>query len=127
MLLNDLFILNSTSTADAENKTRIEANLSINKTHHIFNGHFPGLPIVPGVCMVQIIKELVEKQLNRKLTLREAGNVKFLSMINPDVNHEVNAEIRFIVLPDSVHVDCQLHFGGVTFFKIKAEFVNRAD
>ena len=34
--------------------------ISINAAHPIFEGHFPGQPVVPGVCMIQMIKEMME-------------------------------------------------------------------
>ena len=38
----------------------VKATISINKKHRILEGHFPGLPVVPGVCMLQIVRELME-------------------------------------------------------------------
>jgi 3-hydroxyacyl-[acyl-carrier-protein] dehydratase len=60
-----------------------KATVEINKAHAIFEGHFPSLPVVPGVVMMQMVKEVLEDVLNRKLQLTSAGNLKFLSLINP--------------------------------------------
>ena len=89
MLLKDLYTINHLIQQADNGQSKITAELVINKSHHIFQGHFPGLPVVPGVCMVQIIKELVEQNVGKSLMLREAGNIKFLSMINPEVNSKV--------------------------------------
>lgn len=56
-----------------------------NAAHDIFNGHFPGQPVVPGVCTMQMIKELVEAQTGKKLLLQSTGQVKFLQLILPAV------------------------------------------
>ena len=55
----------------------------INKDHEIFKGHFPAVPIVPGVCMLQMVKELLEERIRKPLQLTHSGNIKFLSVINP--------------------------------------------
>ncbi|MEP7278535.1 MAG: 3-hydroxyacyl-ACP dehydratase, partial [Bacteroidota bacterium] len=48
----------------------IRAILKINPDHAIFKGHFPGQPVVPGVCMMQIVKELMETGTGRRLRLQ---------------------------------------------------------
>lgn len=57
--------------------------LHINKDHEIFKGHFPENPVTPGVCMLQIIKELTESQTEQKLQMKSAKNIKFMAIINP--------------------------------------------
>jgi len=51
----------------------ISAVLDINKDCDIFNGHFPGHPVVPGACMLQIVKEVLEKALETSLTVKKGG------------------------------------------------------
>ena len=58
--------------------------------HEIFSGHFPGQPVVPGVCTMQMVKELLEEQTGKKLLLQSTGQVKFLQLILPDVQPLVN-------------------------------------
>lgn len=53
MLLKDFYkIISLENTVDSKYK----AVISINEQHDVFKGHFPGNPIMPGVCMMQIIK-----------------------------------------------------------------------
>ena len=59
------------------------ANITINKDHIIFKSHFPGNPITPGVCMIQIIKEITEKIVKKKLFMKSVDNIKFIAIINP--------------------------------------------
>ena len=79
MLLNDFFTI-------LELKQETEgfvAKVQLKKNHNIYDGHFPGNPIVPGVCWVQIIKELLEKESNMSLRLIKADNIKFMNFVNP--------------------------------------------
>ena len=59
------------------------AEIEIDPNHPLFEGHFPGNPILPGVCTVQIIKELLEHSIQKSLRMKNAGNIKYLGFVNP--------------------------------------------
>ena len=61
----------------------ITCGVGYNAAHEIFDGHFPGNPIVPGVCTMAMVKTLLESALEEKLLLKESSNVKFLGLITP--------------------------------------------
>ena len=50
----------------------------------VYDGHFPGFPITPGVLLMQTATELLEARLGRSLALEEAVNVRFLSPVVPE-------------------------------------------
>ncbi|OBX24363.1 MULTISPECIES: 3-hydroxyacyl-ACP dehydratase [Bizionia] len=79
MLLKDFYKVNSLESTEG----KAIAYITINKDHDVFKGHFPGNPVTPGVCMMQIIKELSEEVLSKKLFMESASNVKFMAIINP--------------------------------------------
>ena len=85
MLINDFYTTNDIVQLDNTYSCRV----AFNADHSIFKGHFPGQPVVPGVCMMEIVKELLQAQLNKPLILRSARNVKFLGFITPDVQPAV--------------------------------------
>ena len=116
ILLNDFYtILSRDASVGA-----VRAKISINKGHKIFDGHFPGLPIVPGVCMMQIIREIMEVTIERPLSIAGAENMKFLAVINPEQNHEVDVSITYTESSGIINVNASLFAGTVTFFKLKA-------
>ena len=39
-----------------------EVKIRLNPDHEIYRAHFPGNPITPGVCIVQIISEVLGEQ-----------------------------------------------------------------
>lgn len=102
----------------------VKALLSIDKDHEILKGHFPGQPVVPGVCMMQIVKELVERQTKRALRLTEAENIKFLSVIDPTRNNEIEASISFSDDNGVISLNASLFSGSLVFFKLKATLQN---
>ncbi len=78
------------------NEGHLESEIFINKHHEIFKGHFPGNPVMPGVCMIQIIKELTEKALEKQLFMEKSSNIKFMALINPEENNTLvlNLDIK---------------------------------
>ena len=79
MLLNDFFIIDDWQPGNG----LARAILRINWGHPIFEGHFPGRPVVPGACLLQIVKELVSMATDSEVTLIRADQIKFISMIGP--------------------------------------------
>jgi 3-hydroxyacyl-[acyl-carrier-protein] dehydratase len=71
-------------------------NIAINNKHPIFEGHFPDNPIMPGVCMMQITKDIVEDLTDSRLFMKKCSNVKFMAIINPEINKELNLKIDVI-------------------------------
>ena len=49
----------------------------------IYKAHFPGMPVTPGVCIIQMAKELLEIVVNSSLDISSLKHVKFLSVISP--------------------------------------------
>ena len=121
MLLNDFYKIASITSKNDESQSMIDAALDLNKDHKIFEGHFPEVPIVPGVCMMQIVKELIELNVEKKLQVSEASNLKFLAVINPQEHSHLKAEVKFIQsIEGNFDIEGKLYFEAITFFKMKA-------
>lgn len=90
-LLNDFYTLLKSQETD----NGISVWVKIDKDHSIFKGHFPNHPVTPGVCTIQIIKELSENHFEKEFMLKTARNVKFMAIINPEVNDEVRFDLSF--------------------------------
>lgn len=117
MLLNSLFIAEQLAEGDFS----IETVVRIDRNHPIFEGHFPGSPVVPGVCMLQLIKELLEQSANRKLRIQTASNIKFLAVIDPTIHERINASILIEHRTETeLKITASLFAGDITFFKLKA-------
>ena len=117
MLLNDFYRIGEMTGAEGI----LSAEIRLNRHHSIFDGHFPGLPVVPGVCMMQMIREILETHFGKKYILRSAVQVKFLSVINPDEHPDILSDIRFqSPAENELDVVAKLYSGDITFFKLKA-------
>jgi 3-hydroxyacyl-[acyl-carrier-protein] dehydratase len=99
MLLKDFYtIISLENTADSKYRVLI----LINEKHEVFKGHFPGNPIMPGVCMMQIIKELTEQITESRLFMQSLSNVKFMALINPFQTPELRLELDVTITEDNL-------------------------
>jgi 3-hydroxyacyl-[acyl-carrier-protein] dehydratase len=118
MLLNDFFTIRDTESSPTE----IWAELVINADHKIFEGHFPNQPVVPGVCMMQMIKEILELVLGKETNLLHAADMKFLAIINPQANNLVHASIQYAAdESDAINIVASLFKDELVHFKCKAK------
>jgi len=123
MLINDFYTLTSYN----ENENSLEAAIALNAAHAIFSGHFPDNPVTPGVCMLQIIKELVEKKTSKKLFMYQCSNVKFMALINPDTHPNLNIQIEAQWLEDDIiKVKAAASFEETVALKLVCNFKNIA-
>ena len=80
--------------------------VELNPSCVIYQAHFPGEPITPGVCIVQICKEVIEDLLleqssaSRRLEIIKAKNIKFLSVISPNETPILTYQVRKLVFSD---------------------------
>jgi len=62
--------------------------------HDIFTGHFPERKVVPGVMLMQMVKETAQEILNIKDSLLREAGMKFLNPVLVDESNEMELELR---------------------------------
>jgi 3-hydroxyacyl-[acyl-carrier-protein] dehydratase len=117
-ILNNFYELTSHKS---ENNV-FRANITLNKDHEIFKGHFPGNPVTPGVCMMQIVKDLAEKFTDSKLFLKSASNVKFMAIINPFETPDLVLELDINEKDGEVKVKNTTIFGETIALKMSVNY-----
>ena len=100
----------------------ILAKVHLNKDHAIFKGHFPGNPVMPGVCMIQIIKELTEEATGKNLFLSVSSNIKFMAIINPEKNADLQIAIDISQENGEVKIKNTTSFDDTVALKLSATF-----
>jgi 3-hydroxyacyl-[acyl-carrier-protein] dehydratase len=60
----------------------------------VYEGHFPGMAVAPGVCNIQMIKELVERITGKQLLLEYIARCKFTALITPHQHRELQIRIE---------------------------------
>lgn len=91
MLLNNFY----TVTGITQQENSLQATIQIDPEHDIFKGHFPGQPVVPGVCMVQIVKEFMEQGTDMPLLFSKGHQLKFLRLLVPAAGATVTVNLSW--------------------------------
>ena len=94
--------------------------------HPIFQGHFPGRPVTPGMAMVQLTQQLLSEGLSQEVHLRTARAIKFLSPLEPTTGAELDVLLR-ITGEDDGGYNCDISgaCGGRAVFSLKGSFAPR--
>ncbi|MDF2849536.1 hypothetical protein [Sphingobacterium multivorum] len=118
MVLADFYTIRSSQVRE-DGKHLIE--ISIHPEHPIFDGHFPGRPVTPGVCMLQIIKNITEDLLQTKLRMRSAKNIRFYAIIDPSVHPVLTLELA-VQETESIQIKANCSFEETVALKMDLNF-----
>lgn len=118
-ILTDFYTLKSYEKTDSGSFT---AQISLNKDHDIFKGHFPGNPVTPGVCMMQIVKELTEEFTGSSLFLKTASNVKFMAIINSFETPDLKIQLDITENEQDIKVKNTTSFGETIALKMSVNY-----
>jgi 3-hydroxyacyl-[acyl-carrier-protein] dehydratase len=99
MKLKDSFfeIINTSLKKD---NNEVDFVIELKSSHSIYSAHFPENPITPGVCIIQITKELVEECLKTDFKIQKVEKVKYSNVINPLVNSKIIFSISIVDVDD---------------------------
>ncbi len=89
ILQNDLYTI--VETGDKAAKIRLLPESAI------YQGHFPGNPITPGMCQVGIVEELARNICGVELFLSEVKMLKYMDILRPSTQE---VEVKFDKLED---------------------------
>ena len=91
-MLKDNFFTILSSVATEKGCT---CRIALNGSHPIFQAHFAGNPVMPGACIVQVIKELASDYFGRVFFVSAVHNMKFLHAVNPSESPEISVQLIF--------------------------------
>jgi 3-hydroxyacyl-[acyl-carrier-protein] dehydratase len=115
LLLNNLYTIQSLSEKD---KT-IQTTVLLREDHPIFKGHFPGQPVLPGVCMLEMIAEIAGSHLKQRFRILDAPLIKFLNMIDPGKDPLILFEINYEIASGKIPVTGRISSGSRVFMKFQ--------
>lgn len=96
-------------------------NIEINPDCKVFQGHFPGEPICPGVCNIQMLKECAEKALGKKMILSSIKQCKLTALMKPDTDKNATVKLSFENKNEPVKFTAELYNNNKTFIIMKGE------
>ena len=120
-LLDNFYEEVSTNFSE-ENKLDFKCHIRFNSEHPIFKGHFAQIPIVPGVCLTQIIKEILMEKFQKELILTQGDNIKFLAMINPKENPLMDLSFNIKITENGLDINANYSHNATTYTKFKGKF-----
>ena len=120
ILLNDFFEI--TEIDDSINNESIIIDIKLNPNHKIFDGHFPEMPVVPGVFIIQMLKEILIKLIDKEVQLEKISNVKFQNILSPAQNTILNFDIKIKKEENRFKISSKIYYENIIFCSIKGEF-----
>lgn len=98
----------------------MQVRVVLHADHAIYQAHFPGQPITPGVCLLQMARELMEDCCAERLCINSVKNAKFLAVVSPIDTPQLVIDIK--------RCGCGAQFvvgwGDKTFAKMSMDFVS---
>lgn len=122
MLRNDLYTTGSVTKTNSNHLVPV----TLNPAHPIFSGHFPGQPVLPGVCMLEMVKEILEDLLQQKLRISKGPLIKFLQMIIPEKHPVFTVELHYEVANDMIRADGKIFHEQSIFMKYQLGLVKES-
>ena len=124
-LMNSFYNVVSSETKD--NGQSLCFHIALNREHSIYQAHFPGMPITPGVCIIQMAREILEQYSGKSLVINSIKTAKFLNIVNPQETPELLMKSVLngynVDGTDSMSAKIEVEWGGVTFAKLTFELM----
>ncbi|MEP2771361.1 MAG: hypothetical protein ABJH05_04385 [Fulvivirga sp.] len=119
-LLNSLYTIKIIDSAE----NSIKAEVVLDKTHEIFKGHFPSQPVLPGVTMVEMIKDILQLATGQQYSLSKGNTIKFLKVVDPGQFETLSFDLSIASVDNDLKVVATSTLSdGEANFKFKGIFV----
>ena len=120
ILQNELYDIIDRKCEDGE----FVCSIKLNSESVIYKAHFPGNPITPGACMMQMLQEITENILGRKFELVKLSNVKFLMPLSPLQVHTLEVKGKYVDLDGILKVQAVFASEDVVYTKMSMSYRN---
>lgn len=92
-MIRNLYRITTQSVSD---KGKGTFEVKLNTGSDIFRGHFPGHPVLPGVCSIDIVKECVSMMCGYNVIFYGISLCKFTGMVDPQIEDVLKVDIEII-------------------------------
>lgn len=87
----------------------------------VFTGHFPGMPVVPGVCLLNLVKMCIKEETGVSYCLSAVNECKFLAPLTPSILKPLEVECELGLQDgDETAFSALLQVDGIKVMKLKA-------
>lgn len=98
-------------------ETGYQIDVTLFADHKVYEGHFPGQPVVPGVCTLTVIREAVSQAAGREMMFSSIKECKFLSALIPTEDLRLNLDVCFA---QEGQLKCKVIHNDVVAIKVSA-------
>ena len=118
MLIKDYYTI--------ENVLRLENGIvrfeiSLKADCQVYEGHFPGEPVSPGVCNIQMIKECAEQVVGKSLLMNNLQQCRLTTLLTPIQHPQVEVTILLEEKGDAYKLKATIGKGEEVYLDLKAE------
>lgn len=97
-------------------------NMEVNPSSHVFEGHFPSQPVLPGVTIMAAVKRAVQVALNQEIQLDSMSTCKFLRPIIPGENNTYRIQLSISEADDLYVVKSVIAQDDQVYSKLSARY-----
>ena len=118
MLIKDYYTIENVSK-QADGTTRFA--ISLKPDCPVYEGHFPGQPVSPGVCNIQMIKECAEQVAGKSLLMNNLQQARLTVLMTPGTHPEVEVIIALEAMGGAYKLKAAIEAQGEKCLELKAE------
>lgn len=110
------------STFSPQNQESFNCAIRLNAKHPVYKGHFEQVPIAPGVCLTQIVKEILMDKFQKELVMIQGDNIKFLAMVNPNETPDLSIAFTVKTTENGLDASAVYSHNNTSYVKFKGKF-----
>lgn len=121
MLLKDFYTI-ETETGSADSTLFC---IRLNPGALVYEGHFPGSPITPGVCNIQLILECASRAIGFDAIIQSIKRCRFLKPVIPSGQDCYDVVIKLEKKETTFGLEASLTDSSYTYVDFKGEIIKR--
>lgn len=96
----------------------------LNPECEVYEGHFPGTPVSPGVCNIQMVLECAERVAQHHLRMLKLNRCRFTTLLSPQTHPQLEIHIDLLPKEGFYALNATIGKGEEVFQMLKAEILN---
>lgn len=117
MLIKDYYTIEGREKAEG----KAFFHIRLNPDCPIYQGHFPGEPVSPGVCNIQLLKELAEEVAGCELMMNHLNLCRLTTLVTPLTHPTMVATLVLEESSDGYKLHATLGKGEEIYLEMKGE------
>lgn len=109
-------------TGETEVEHGFIIQVSLDSSHEVYQGHFPGKPVAPGAALTQMVLDEAVRLTKGAKKVTEFRQIKFLSVVDPTKVDELELEYNFRERNGVEMFTCVGRSGETNYFKLNGIF-----